>query len=67
MPSLARVPHRGCPRPIGSGATPYEPGLPYPLKGDLADHRSVWVNGNWPATFRFALEGAELVDYKDDH
>jgi len=37
------------------------------LSGDLADHWSVWVNGNWRLTFRFTGEDAELVDYQDYH
>ena len=39
----------------------------HPLKGDLAGHWSVWVNGNWRVTFRFTEAGAELVDYQDYH
>ncbi|HEX3827938.1 MAG TPA: type II toxin-antitoxin system RelE/ParE family toxin [Sporichthyaceae bacterium] len=37
------------------------------LKGDLAGHWSVWVNGNWRVTFRFAETDVELVDYRDHH
>ncbi|MBO9643569.1 MAG: type II toxin-antitoxin system RelE/ParE family toxin [Pseudacidovorax sp.] len=37
------------------------------LKGDLAGHWSVWVNGNWRVTFRFVGTDAELVDYQDYH
>jgi proteic killer suppression protein len=37
------------------------------LKGDLADHGSVKVNGNWRMTFRFEGENAILVDYRDYH
>jgi len=40
---------------------------PRTLKGDLAEHWSVWVNGNWRVTFRFTEAGAELVDYQDYH
>lgn len=39
----------------------------HPLKGNLAGHWSVSVNGNWRVTFRFAGTGAELVDYQDYH
>lgn len=39
----------------------------HPLKGDLSDHWSVWVNGNWRVTFRFTDAGPELVDYQDYH
>jgi toxin HigB-1 len=37
------------------------------LKGDLAGHFSVKVNGNWRITFRFEGEDAILVDYQDYH
>lgn len=33
------------------------------LKGDLAGHWSIWVNGNWRVTFRFVENDVELVDY----
>ncbi len=33
------------------------------LKGDLAGHWSIWVNGNWRVTFRFIETDVELVDY----
>jgi len=39
----------------------------HPLTGDLAGRWSVWVNGNWRLTFRFADRDAELVDYRDHH
>jgi len=39
----------------------------HPLKGDLAGHWSVTVNGNWRLTFRFEGEDAVLVDYQDYH
>jgi len=39
----------------------------HPLKGDLADHWSVKVNGNWRMTFTFDGEDAILVDYQDYH
>jgi toxin HigB-1 len=39
----------------------------HPLKGELADHWSVRVNGNWRVTFRFEDEDAILVDYQDYH
>ena len=38
-----------------------------PLKGDLAGHWSIWVNGNWRITFRFNETDVELVDYQDYH
>ncbi len=37
------------------------------LSGDLADHWSIWVNGNWRVTFRFVDADIELVDYQDCH
>jgi proteic killer suppression protein len=37
------------------------------LEGDLKDHWSVWVNGNWRMTFYFEGENAVLVDYQDYH
>jgi toxin HigB-1 len=39
----------------------------HPLKGELADHWSVKVNGNWRMTFTFEDENAVLVDYRDYH
>jgi proteic killer suppression protein len=39
----------------------------HPLKGDLAGHLSIWVNGNGRVTFRFAESDVELVDYQDYH
>jgi len=39
----------------------------HPLKGDLAGHWSIWVNGNWRVTFRCAESDVELVDYQDYH
>ncbi len=37
------------------------------LQGELADHWSVKVNGNWRLTFRFENSDAILVDYQDYH
>ncbi|CDZ51426.1 type II toxin-antitoxin system RelE/ParE family toxin [Neorhizobium galegae] len=39
----------------------------HPLKGNLKGHWSIWVNGNWRVTFRFAGADVELVDYQDYH
>ena len=39
----------------------------HPLKGKLKGHWSIWVNGNWRVTFRFAGADVELVDYLDYH
>ena len=38
-----------------------------PLKGELAGHFSIIVNGNWRMTFMFEDEDAILVDYQDYH
>jgi len=37
------------------------------LKGNLAGHWSVSVNGNWRLTFTFQEEDVILVDYQDYH
>jgi proteic killer suppression protein len=37
------------------------------LAGDLADHWTVNVSGNWRMTFTFHGEDAILVDYQDYH
>jgi toxin HigB-1 len=37
------------------------------LGGKLADHYSVWVNGNYRMTFKFEGTDAILVDYQDYH
>lgn len=38
------------------------------LKGALAGHYAITVNGNWRLTFRFVAGGdVELVDYQDYH
>jgi toxin HigB-1 len=39
----------------------------HPLKGDLLNHWSVKVNGNWRMTFTFDGDDAILVDYRDYH
>jgi proteic killer suppression protein len=39
----------------------------HPLKGNLACHWSVKVNGNWRMIFTFEGEDAVLVDYQDYH
>lgn len=39
----------------------------HPLKGELKDHWSVSVNGNWRMTFTFEGEDAILVNYQDYH
>lgn len=37
------------------------------LKGKLAGHWAITVNGNWRLTFRFEKGDALLVDYQDYH
>lgn len=39
----------------------------HPLKGSLAGHYAVTVNGNWRMTFMFEGIDAILVDYQDYH
>jgi toxin HigB-1 len=39
----------------------------HPLKGDMANHWSVDVSGNWRLTFAFDEADAILVDYQDYH
>jgi len=39
----------------------------HPLGGNLQDHWSIKVNGNWRLTFCFAGENAILLDYQDYH
>jgi proteic killer suppression protein len=39
----------------------------HPLKGELEDHWSVWVDQHWRLTFRFEDSDAVLVNYRDYH
>jgi proteic killer suppression protein len=39
----------------------------HPLDGQLANHWSVDVSGNWRLTFTFEDNDAILVDYQDYH
>lgn len=39
----------------------------HPLRGNLENHWSVSVNGNWRMTFTFEDTHAVLVDYQDYH
>jgi proteic killer suppression protein len=39
----------------------------HPLRGNLKNHWSVHVSGNWRLTFTFEGEDAVLVDYQDYH
>lgn len=56
---------------LDAAGKPQDMNLPgwrlHPLKGELAGHWSVWVNGNWRMTFRFDGTDAVLVDYRDYH
>jgi toxin HigB-1 len=56
---------------LDASASPKQMDVPgwhlHPLKGELKDHWSVHVNGNWRITFRFEGEDAILVDYQDYH
>ena len=56
-------------RVIADGLVPEDMNLPgwrfHRLHGDLKDHYSVWVNGNWRIIFKFDDEpqDVDLVDY----
>jgi toxin HigB-1 len=39
----------------------------HPLRGNLANHWSVSVSGNWRLTFAFEEGNVILVDYRDYH
>lgn len=39
----------------------------HPLKGDLKDHYSIKINGNWRVAFKFKNGHVEVVDYQDYH
>ena len=39
----------------------------HPLKGNLKEHWSITVNGNWRINFKFDNGHAEIVDYQDYH
>lgn len=39
----------------------------HPLKGQLKNHWSVRVSGNWRLTFKFIDGDAYIVDYQDYH
>ena len=39
----------------------------HPLKGQLRNRWSVWVNGNWRITFEFRDGNAYVLDYEDYH
>jgi len=56
---------------LDAAAKPEDMNVPgwdlHPLKGNLAGHWSVSVNGNWRMTFKFIGIDAEVVDYQDYH
>lgn len=56
---------------LNQAASPQDMNLPgwklHALKGRLADHWAVWVNGNWRMTFVFDGVDATIVDYQDYH
>ncbi|MDA8256459.1 MAG: type II toxin-antitoxin system RelE/ParE family toxin [Betaproteobacteria bacterium] len=56
---------------LNAAKSPDDMGLPgwklHRLSGDLANHWSIWVSGNWRLTFTFDGEDAILVDYQDYH
>ena len=39
----------------------------HPLKGTEKGRWSIWVNGNWRATFEFRDGQAYVLDYEDYH
>ena len=51
--------------------TPQDMNIPgwnlHALSGNLANHWSVKVNGNWRLTFKLENGHAEIVDYQDYH
>lgn len=56
---------------LDSSKTPEDMNLPsynlHALKGDLKNHWSIKVNGNWRVTFRLTNGHAEVVNYQDYH
>jgi len=56
---------------LDASTSPQEMNVPgwylHPLKGNLKNHWSLRVDGNWRITFRFEGEDAVLVDYRDHH
>lgn len=57
---------------LNSATSPLDLKMPpswklHQLKGKLADHWSIKVNGNWRITFKFENGHAEVVDYQDYH
>lgn len=56
---------------LNSAKTPNDMNVPgwnlHPLRGDLINHWSVKVNGNWRVTFILENGHAEIVNYQDYH
>jgi len=56
---------------LNAAADPGDMNVPgwnlHSLRGEMAGHWSVKVNGNWRMTFRFEGTDAILVDYRDYH
>lgn len=56
---------------LDAASEPGDMGAPgsylHPLHGDLKDHWSVSVSGNWRITFAFERSDVILVDYLDYH
>ena len=56
---------------LNRAKTPADVAVPnwklHPLKGNLAGHWAITVNGNWRITFRFENGDVLLVDYQDYH
>ena len=56
---------------LDTAKTPADMNLPgwdlHPVKGRLANHSSIRVNGIWRLTFPFENGDAVLVDYQDYH
>ena len=56
---------------LNQAAAPDDMRLPgwdlHPLKGDMAGHWLVKLNGNWRVTFKFEVTDAVAVDYTDYH
>lgn len=65
-PKLARLLAR-----LSDAQSPADMNLPgwglHPLRGELANHWAVSVNGNWRMTFTFEGTDAVLLDYLDYH
>lgn len=58
-------------RALNVAKLPAEMNLPgfelHPLKGNLAGHWAVSVNGNWRVIFIFVGTDTDLIDYLDYH